>query len=359
MSGQPAFTLRGSMFAYAVACMAAIGATGAAFVHLRGDRFTDSTLAFATKFRTAAAAGELARTLERDWRDLAFLSERIGDLSISDQKHLMTGAAGDSARIAWVGYAGLDGSVLSATDDLYLGQDVTEQLWYREGLTGGFAGQVRHLVGPSRHEPDQPAGVIELSMPVSDDSGDLTGVLGMHIYAGWIDSYLRETGSRYGIDLYLINPKGEICASSNGDMMGIADLNIIQAAQVGTQLQGRETWPDGEDYFSILIPNVTHGDLPDPGWRMIGRLEASSVRFGVDLINNGAHYAVGVAVILILILTAIFSRIFITPIERLAYASRRIADGSRINPPVSRSTEEAQELSEALSAIQLDRVTRD
>ncbi|WP_410219370.1 cache domain-containing protein [Paracoccus sp. (in: a-proteobacteria)] len=357
MTQLPNLTLRKSVTGFALLCLLVMFLVPMGFAYLRGDRFTDSTLDFAARFRTTAAAGELARTLERDWRDLVFLSERVNGLSPDQLTHLMTGAGGDGSRISWVGYADLSGRVVAATDGLLIGQDVSGRPWYRNGLNGGFAGDVHDAVLLAQllgGEGENPLRFIDLARPVSHANGDLAGVLGMHINAAWLQDYLSEAAEAFGIDLYLINPNGVISASSADEAPNAAELQILRAAQTGVQAGGRETWPDGRDYFSALVPQVTSGDLPNFGWRLVGRLDASSVNFGIDLIRNGALYALGLVVALIALLTLLLTRIVMTPIAQLAASAQRIAEGSQEYPANSRTTCEAAQLSTALARLQQD-----
>ena len=360
MTSAHPMTLRRSVVLFCLSCLTAVTVVIASFVYLRGDRFTDSTLAFASRFRTTAAAGELARVLERDWLNLIFLTEQASTLAPDQMSHLLTGAGGDPTRISWIGYADLSGTVTAATNDLLVGKDVSERPWYRNGLTGGFAGDVHDAVLLAQllgDDDDEPLRFIDLARPVLDANGNISGVIGMHINAGWLADYLLETSERFGIDLYLINPSGTISASSTDQEPTEADLQILRTAQTGISAHGRETWPDGRDYFSTIVPEVTSGDLPSFGWRMIGRLDANSVSFGVDLIRNGAHYAALLALTLVFLITMIYARFILEPLSRLAKSAKAISEGSQDYPENSRITLEAAQLSTALARLQRDPTT--
>lgn len=354
MTHGPSLTLRGSVYGFALACLLGAAVISGGFLHLKGALFTDTTLDYAVRFRTSAAAQDLARTLERDWRDLGFLSEQVGVVGSSDLSLMMTGAAGDGSRISWAGYADLSGQVIAATNSFLVGHDVSERPWFQNGLRGGFAGDVHDalLLAKLLGSDDNPVRFIDLARRVIDAEGNPAGVVGMHIDAAWLETYLRETADLFGIDLYLIGPDGEVTASSDGDQPTPAELQILRAAQTGIQTQGRETWPDGQDYFSSLVPQVAYGDLPNFGWRMIGRLDAESLSFGIELVRYGAHYAVAGALALIAILTLLYANVVVAPIARLAASAHRISTGSKEYPADSRVTLEAAQLSAALATLQ-------
>ena len=129
MTELPRLTLRNAAIAFGLATLVVMLAVPSIFALLRGDRFTDSTLDYAARFRTTAAAEDLARTLERDWRDLQALAQRVPELEPEQLGTLLTGASGDGSRISWLGYADLTGIVVAATDGLLVGQDVSQRPW--------------------------------------------------------------------------------------------------------------------------------------------------------------------------------------------------------------------------------------
>lgn len=118
-------------------------------------------------------------------------------------------------------------------------------------------------------------------------------------------------------------------------------------------------WPDGQEYFASLVPQVTYGDLPNFGWRMIGRLDPATLDFRAGLVRSGALYAILAGIVFVLGVAVIYGQIFLAPFARLANSAQRIADGSPEYPANSRITREAAQLSEALTRLQQDRVSDD
>ncbi|MBS1302687.1 cache domain-containing protein [Loktanella sp. SALINAS62] len=358
----PNLTLRQSVLVFTLLCAGCAGAFLSAVVHLQSQRLTESNLDYTVRFRTAAAAEDLARTLEGEWRDLVYLSERVTALEPATLTQLLTGAGGDGGRVSWIGFADLNGSVVAANNGLLVGQNVSERPWYRNGLTGGYAGDVHDAVLLAQlldSGSDEPIRFIDLARPVTDANGDLAGVLGVHINENWLESYLRETADLFGLELYLVNQNGEVSASSSGEEPVAGDLQILRAAQTGVQSRGQEIWPDGQEYFASLVPQVTYGDLPNFGWRMIGRLDPATLDFRAGLVRSGALYAILAGIIFALGVAVVYSQIFMTPFARLAISAQRIADGSLEYPANSRITREAAQLSEALTRLQQDRVSDD
>lgn len=297
--------------------------------------------------------------MERDWRDLIYLSQVIDGKNRDQLTLLMNGAGGDGSRISWLGFADLDGQVVAATNDLLVGQSVGERPWYRNGLVGGFAGDVHdavllsQLLNPNGSEPLR---FIDLAIPVTDASGAIIGVLGMHINQNWLTDYLRENAELFGLDLYLINPDGGVSASSSEVVPTLEDLQILRSSQTGAQLSAKEVWPDGQEYFATLVSNVTYGDLPNFGWRLIGKIDVNQVDFKGDYVVRGVVIVSTLVVVMVLLAAAVFNAVFVSPITSLAQSARDIADGSKDHPANSRSTREAAQFSSALSDLQADRI---
>ena len=355
----PDITLRRAFHIFTLICVSVMAALLTAVVYIQSARMTEGNQDYTVRFRTAVAAGDLARTLERDWRDLVRLSGQVAQMEPRRLSDVLSGISGDGSRISWIGFADLTGQVVAANNDLLLGQSVSERPWFRNGLNGGFAGDVHdavllaQILNPNSTDPLR---FIDLARPVMDANGDPIGVLGMHINEKWLENYLRETASRFNLDLFLINSNGEVSASSTGEAPSSADLQILRAAQTGVQSQQRETWPDGRDYFASLVPEVSYGELPSFGWRMVGRLDAEAIDFRADFVRQGALYASLVGVGLSLAAAILFSKVFMVPITSLANTAARIAEGSQDYPHSSRVTHEAALLSDALTRLQNDRV---
>lgn len=355
-------TLSRSVFALVLLCLVASSAIIGSVTYLQSARLTESNLEYTVRFRTDSAASSLARTLEREWRDLAHFSDQLPALDQSSLNALLTGANGDGGRVSWMGYADLNGEVVAASNGMLVGASVDQRPWFRGGLNGGFAGDVHEAVLLAQllnPDGEDPLRFIDLALPVRDAEANPAGVLGMHINAEWLTEYLAEMSDIYGLDFYLLNPNGTVSAATTGDFPTSADLQIIRAAQAGVPSSALETWPDGREYFASIVPQVTYGDLPNFGWRMIGRLDVNTLDFRAGLIRSGVAYALLASVALILLATLIYARIVLAPIGRLADSAHRVADGSQEYPAESRSSREAGLLSAALARLQQDRVRND
>ncbi|WP_375688278.1 cache domain-containing protein [Pseudooceanicola sp. LIPI14-2-Ac024] len=351
-------TLAQAAYGFVALSVLVLAVAGATLFLARSETVLDEALDSAVRKRTEAAGQDFARTLHADWADLKHLAATLDGGDIEGIGGVMAGMRGDGARISWIGYAGVDGTVLEASDGLLVGADVSQRPWFRNGLRAGFAGDVHDAVLLAkllRPEGGEPLRFVDLALPVRDRGGELTGVLGMHIDASWAERALTEMARSLGIDLYLISQSGEVVMSTGGAAPGAGELRLLSAARSGTEAAGRAAWPDGREYFTTLVPNVAYADLPSFGWRLAGRLDAATFRPGLHTLVGSALLAAAVALAALALLTYLFVRIYIRPIGSLVDSATRLAAGEDAYPRERNSTREAADLSAALARLQARR----
>ncbi|WP_138469519.1 cache domain-containing protein [Poseidonocella sp. HB161398] len=354
-------TLAGATYGFVLASVLVMAAAATAVFWSRSDAAIDEALDAAVRTRTSAAGEIFARELHGDWVDLGYLAQAAGQADLDGIGALMDGMRGDGTRISWIGFAGVDGKVIAASDGLLAGADVSQRPWFRNGLRSGFAGDLHEavlLAQKLRPEGGDPLRFIDLALPVRTPAGDVIGVVAMHIDAAWAEQMLAETGGMLGIDLYLISNDGTVVMSSGGGAPGTGELRLLSAARAGTETAGRETWPDGRQYFTTLVPNVAYADLPSFGWRLAGRIDATTFRPGLHTLLGSAALAVAVALAALAVLSVLFVRIFIYPVSVLSANADTLASGADIYPPENGSSREVAQLSGALARLQARRTAR-
>jgi len=355
----PRLTLARAVYSFVCLGVLFVGVMIFLIFTARSSALLDSALDRAVRTRTAAAGENLARSLHNDWVDLKFLASAIPESSSQRITGLMDGMRGDANRISWIGFADMNGIVQQASDDLLVGQDVSERPWFRNGARAPFAGDVHEaLLLASLLETDDPRGLrfVDLAIPVKDGNGETTGVVAVHINFAWAEALLEEQARTLGLALFLTGTDGSIVVSSQDSNPTPQEVAILRAALPGTENAVREVWPDGETYFSSLVPQVTYGDLPNFGWRMVGRLSGDQFSLGLDWLRTTGIIAVVGLLAVLGTVTAAFVMIFIRPIEEIAARSEEIADGADVYPPDLKRTREAARLSAALTRLQSGRI---
>lgn len=106
---------------------------------------------------------------------------------------------------AWIGFADRDGRVRAATGGVLEGANVGQRPWFQNGIKQAAVEDVhaavllQSLLKP--HADGTPFRFVDLAAPVSDASGQIIGVLGVHLSWRWADVVRREVLSSRRADL--------------------------------------------------------------------------------------------------------------------------------------------------------------
>lgn len=331
---------------------------GVVTVYLVLDRarvFETQALTDAVQVRGRHAADDLARNLNDTWRMLAAVRDKASASDPDMIRGMLTAVVGDGQRVSWAGFAEPNGQVRMASDDLLLGADVSSRPWFQRGLSGSFAGDVHEavllngLLGGTEADPFR---FIDLAAPVIGTDGTVDGVIGLHIDFSWAEALLSETADELGLDLFLVNQAGELILSTDPSVSSSIELQAFRAAAAGVASTTVETWPDGIRYFATVIPEVRYDDLPSFGWRIVARIAPTSFDQAQAHLLRSVVIVLSAVGLLLLVMTAAFSRWFLRPFHDLAENARRMAEGSDEYPFESRRTSELARLSAALARLQ-------
>lgn len=343
---------------YGFVVLAALVMTFVALLFIRQQLSAqgDAALAQAVHVRAQGAEHALARALHQSWEDTRVIARHLAFQEPAALRAALDLVVGDGTRVSWAGFAQLDGTVASASGGMLEGQSVAARPWFQGGLEGDFAGDVHEallladLLGPL---PDgSPRRFLDLATPVTDANERVAGVLALHIDFGWTERFLASTAQALQIDLFLVNQDGEVIIATDGETYGGLDLASIRSARLGVQSTQLETWPDGRQYFTTVVPQIAYEDLPLFGWRLIARIDGQAVaeRTRAVLIQGGLFIAV--SWMILIVLTLIFVRYFIRPFGDIAGNAQAIAQGRDVYPIELRRTSEMEELSSALARLQ-------
>lgn len=337
-----------------VALGAALAAAGGAYVVVdRGAALRRAALAEAVSVRANGLLLDFARALHQEWRNARIIARDIARRDPSAIRSSLDLVVGDGSRVSWAGIAQLDGSVTSSSRGLLEGVDVSQRPWFQRGLEGDFAGDVHEAVLLAKLLPErqgQPRRFLDLATQTRDGNGNVTGVLGLHLDHDWALYHLRESAKALQIDVFLVNREGAVVMATDPSVGSSLDLSSSRAAMAGATLASVETWPDGENYLTTVIPTVAYQDLPSFGWSLIARIDNDAISYRstlAQLLPIPLIFAVVLA-----LLTAAFVQIFARPFGRLAGSATAVLNGEDVYPYESRSTAEVQTLSAAVAQLQ-------
>lgn len=348
-------TLSAALFGFVFLCALAFASVSAGLVLDRISRFQNEVLNQAVTVRGTHAGTEFARTLNDLWETLQAIRR---DPALSEPSRLrgaLEAVVGDGRRVSWAGFARTDGVVVAASNGLLEGVDVSTRPWFQRGLAGDFAGDVHEavllngLLGGSDSDPFR---FLDLAGRVIGPDGEVAGVIGFHIDFDWAKAYLGELARELGLDLFLVNQSGEVIvatAAIEGDATG---LQALRAAAAAAPARTVEMWPDGVVYHAVVLPDVTYGNLPSFGWRLVARIAPTTFDEARTALVQTAFLLLLAAGAALLLLTTAFSGWFLRPVRLLAENAQKIAAGADDYPLETRRTAELAGLSAALARLQ-------
>jgi len=340
-----------SVVTYAFVSISA-AVVGVLFLLLMRERlevYQHETLASAITTRAKGVQTGLARALHEELSNMRHVAERLGGDDPQDMAFKLKMVVGDGSRISWGAFAGIDGRVQASSDGLLVGEDASERGWFKGGLKGPYAGEVREDVTlPS----GQPPRFISLSMPVRGSAGEIKGVLDLRLNFEWPKDYLSDMADALDIDVFLLDTKGEIIIASDGASYGTLDLPSVRAAQTGATATNLEQWPDGRLYFTTTLPEIVYRDVPTFGWSLISRIPADTMLAPDENLSDQMIFYLASFGLMLLLLTLIFVESYVRPFRTLARTAQKIADGMDIYPEDTNRTRELQTISAALARLQ-------
>lgn len=348
-------TLRGALAGFVLIGLLFSALGVLTFVREQHRIYQDSALAQAVNVRLDAVELSLGRALNANWQQLNSLVKFLPDMTPEMRRMAFDLGIGDGSRAAWIGFASVDGTVMTASNGLLEGASVAERPWFRQGLEHEYAGDIHEavLLNKLLNKPDaSPLRFIDLAEPVLDEEGNVVGVLGMHINFAWVEKFMVESTAALKMNAYLVEPTGKVVLSTDGTQYDTLDLASINKAASGMGGSQFETWPDQRSYYTSVRPNITYGTLPAFGWRIVGRISPEEFSVADTNLLYSALKLLSMLALVLLVITVAFGRVFIDPITKLATSAKRIADGADEYPYEGHQSLEMSTLSTSLAVLQ-------
>ncbi|GGR92541.1 sensor domain-containing diguanylate cyclase [Deinococcus sedimenti] len=184
------------------------------------DRLASAALAQRTQAALLGQAQQLSAQLDAGLterlRDLTQLSRLLGDRA-APRRPLLDSLKSAFPSYAWIGVTDPTGRVLAATGGLLEGQDVSARPWFQRGREGPWLGDVHEAKLLARLLPpaaDGPRRFVDVTVPLRDPQGRLSGVLGAHLDWAWVQEaradLVRQLDPESGVTIRLISAAGQV-----------------------------------------------------------------------------------------------------------------------------------------------------
>lgn len=220
----------------------------------------------------AFMAQELDRGMFARWRDLQMLAlldqVRLGSSGQEQRRRVLEGLQATLPDYAWLGITDAQGRVQVATGGLLVGQDVSARPWFQKALQGPAVQDLHEakLLAPLLGQDGEPPRFVDVATPLFDDEGQLTGVLGAHLYWSWaadVERALRRALPE-GVnraEILVVSQDGEVLLGPPEELGG----HVTVAPERGWRLEN-----EGIDE-RIIGTAATRGYLAYPGlgWSVV------------------------------------------------------------------------------------------
>lgn len=303
-----------------------------------------------------AVAARLSQALYNEWHKQERLVGLIQqNVDAATLRIRFDGLRSMNEQYLWIGMATPDGRVLVSSGGLLEGQSVAGRPWFTAGLQGEFAGDVhkavllQSLIAPDAREPLR---LVDFALPVLKADGRVAGVLGTHLSWDWIRSLVQSVPLSDNVDVMLVSDQGQVLIGPQGLEGTTPNLSSLAAARQSVAARRVETWPDGQSYLTVVVPEVSYRNLPSFGWSIVARQKQDVAFAAARTMTSGLLTALlltGVAILVLGILASLFLR---APLRRIVEGAAALSEGRFDTAvPDERRYREAAALSGSLAQI--------
>jgi PAS domain S-box-containing protein len=278
------------------------------------------------------------------------------ELSAAEKRDLVEMLQRTFADYSWIGLADRAGTVLVSTGQILEGEDVSGRPWFVEGLREPFVGDVHGallLEAILVPEDGEPLRLVDIAFPVTNQEGEVEGVLGAHLNWAWArevhDSLLSPIHVEQETALFILDVSGNVLLGPPGFEGPITTAVYEQVQSGAVEDSIITTWPDGEQYLSGIVASNGYREYPGLGWHVLIR-QPTAVAFAParqlsgQILTLGAVFGLAFAT-----LGWILAGQIVAPIQAIADVARRIRPGdTAVAIPRFRSFDEVMTLVDTL-----------
>ena len=312
-------------------------------------------------------ATELNNGLFERYREIKIVSGldaiRAPDVSNDAKRSLLEQLQNSYSDYAWIGITDAKGNIIIGTGHMLEGINVADRDWFIKGSKAPYLGDVHDgvLLSVKLNKPKGdhlPLRLVDISMPIRDDKGNLLGVICGHLSWAWAErvrtTLLKPLIHERAIEVLVLNNSGHI-------LLGTAKLpenpqplklDSIVAAQSGNNSYEVERWADGQPYLVGYAQSRGHDHFPGLGWLVLVREDVNSAFAAANRVaRNTLLISVGFAALFALVLWPVINRSLGTMLA-IARAAERIRQGERgAQIPEVQGQDEAAALSASLRKL--------
>ncbi|MDV2995330.1 MAG: Adaptive-response sensory-kinase SasA [Chroococcidiopsis sp. SAG 2025] len=260
---------------------------------------------------------------------------------------------------SWIGLTDATGQVLVSTGKLLENLSVAQRPWFQNARTQAAVGDVHEAMLLAKLLPNpanEPLRFIDISAPVTDSAGKLTGVLGAHLSWTWAkeirDSLLQPLQNRSQVEVFIFSASGKVLLAPIELQDRIPSLPNLQTLQQQGNGYALETWSDGDLYLTGFARSTGYRNYPGLGWTIIVRQQADLALAPVRALQRQIFTQDLTLGILFAIAGWFVMRRLTYPLLAIATAADRLRQGeTNTDLPLITSSDEIGRLSRSLKHL--------
>ncbi|MGY4403603.1 hypothetical protein [Bradyrhizobium sp. USDA 3315] len=128
-----------------------------------------------------------------------------------------------------------------------------------------------------------------------------------------------------GIDVLLLSRDRTVLFGPPDLINKPLNIGSALAASRVTSAFSSERWPDGKDYFTVIVPTIGFADLPSFGWSLLVRQNADDAMAPTRELIRSFWIILGAGAIAALALLFCAAQWISTPLRRLAGSAEAIS----------------------------------
>lgn len=244
---------------------------------------------------------------------------RSPDTPLAEKRALFEKLRSSYPYYAWIGMTDAQGNILVGTDNLLVGKNVSHRDWFIKGSKKVHLGSVHDAfllakIMPKPQWDDLPLRLVDVSVPVHDDQGQLIGVICGHLGWDWafeMRSKLINSPLLQSVELLVTKEDGSLLMGTPqtpSSSVQLNQLNALQQAVKQTQGQTVEVWPDQHTYLTTAerIQSPSNNMLE---WVVIARETHDHIQAGLVIFaQNSLLVLISVMLLLALLIWRLVSR---------------------------------------------------
>ncbi|WP_379141978.1 diguanylate cyclase domain-containing protein [Paenibacillus sp. sgz500992] len=242
----------------------------------------------------------------------------------------------------WVGYLDPKGTVLSATDNILLGKDISQRPVFQEGRKGLFTGDVHDAVLLAKLLPN-PFGealqFVDVSVPVYDKVGMLNGVLAAHLSWEWSreveKSILDPLKERMkDVEIFVVSQKDDTILLGPSGLVGKKMANeTLQKAREGGNSWIVDSGSGKDSYLTGYAYGDGYLNYPGLGWSVLVRQPTDVAFATVHQLERFIILSGLAAAVIFAILGWLLAGWIARPLNQIAKTADLLSSGANVEIP--------------------------